>query len=232
MGKGEGCLSTESARDDVLLGTGCAFLDDSDDSPLKYDHMEHRMTVRSNPRIVMLFAIIAAMGAATVLGFIFLSTLYGVIFLAVAIFLSYRFLRFARSHMRSSLWTDDEGITFHMPTGDDEHFDWDELSHAGYCSQAKGRPFAFVYSSDRDRLITVPREYEHFEELLAELSERVEYTTFDLGPGVTIHEKLRELLGLPDPTEAADDEEPSDDEETEDDEEPGDDEESSSPSDE
>lgn len=159
------------------------------------------MTVRSNPRILILFLIIAAMFAVSILGFVFSTAVLGIIFLAIALFLSYQFLRFARSHLRSRIVTDDAGITFHMPTNEQEHFDWGELALTGLCTQAKGKPFAFVYSRDRDRLITVPREYERFDELLGGLKEHVDYGELDLAAGVTIQQKLRELLGIPEPTE-------------------------------
>jgi hypothetical protein len=159
------------------------------------------MTLRSNPRILVLVGVIVALVALTVIGFVFLTALYGVILLAIALFLSYQFIRFAVSHIRSYLKTDEEGVTFHMPSNDDERFDWEEISHAGYCTPQKGRDFAFVYSQVRDRLITIPREYEHFEELLAEMQHRLEFTRFNLDPGVTIQAKLREILGLPDPAQ-------------------------------
>ncbi|HUX22858.1 MAG TPA: hypothetical protein VMW69_16600 [Spirochaetia bacterium] len=159
------------------------------------------MTVRSNPRIILLFLIILALFVVSVLGFIFLTALYGIIFLAVALFLSFQFVRFAISHIRSHLRTDDEGISFHMPTNEEEHFDWGELTHSGFCTPAKGRPFAFVYSQERDRLITIPKEYEEFDALLGELQARVVFTNFELPPDTTIQAKLREILGIPDPSE-------------------------------
>jgi len=159
------------------------------------------MTLRSNPRILVLVGVIVALVALTVIGFVFLTALYGIILLAIALFLSYQFIRFAVSHIRSYLKTDEEGVTFHMPSSDDERFDWQEISHAGYCTPQKGREFAFVYSQERDRLITIPREYEHFEELLAEMQNRLEFTRFNLEPGATIQAKLREILGLPDPAQ-------------------------------
>jgi hypothetical protein len=159
------------------------------------------MTVRSNPRIILLFLIIVAFFTVSVLGFILLTALYGVILLAVAVFLSFQFIRFALSHIRSRLKTDEDGITFHMPTNEDEHFEWGEITHSGFCTPVKGRPFAFVYSEERDRLITIPKEYEYFDELLGELEARAVFTRFELPPDTTIHARLREILGLKDPAE-------------------------------
>lgn len=158
------------------------------------------MTVRSNPRIVLLGAIIVALFVFTVLGFIFFTALTGIIILAVALFLSYQLIRFSVSNVRSYVTTDDESITFHMPTNEDERFEWREVSHAGYCTPAKGRAFAFVYCEERDRLITVPREYEHFDALIDEMESRLAFTRFTLDPSVTIQEKLREVLGMAEPS--------------------------------
>ncbi len=157
------------------------------------------MTVRSNPRILVLFGVIVALFAVSILGFIFLTAIYGIIFLAISVFLSYQFVRFALSHIRSRLSTDDDGIRFHMPSNEDERFEWEEVSQCGYCTPEKGRPFAFVYSESRDRLITIPKEYEYFDELLDELRERATFTDFALPGTMTIQEKLREILGIPEP---------------------------------
>ena len=125
--------------------------------------MDHRMTFTSNPRIVLLFIVVVAMFAVSVAGFVSLGLRYGFIFLALALFLAYQFGKFALAHARSLITTSDEGIRFRMPTTEQESFLWEKVSCSGYCTQARGKPFLFLYNESDDRLITVPREYSDFD---------------------------------------------------------------------
>ncbi len=155
------------------------------------------MTVTSNPRILILGIVVLAMFGVAVLGFVLLSLAFGLIFLAVAVYLSYQLLKFARSHLASRIRTGDDGIAFDLPTNEHEEFAWGDITLSGSCTPTRGKPFSFVYCEGKDRLITIPREYTDFEALTAAIERQAPaFERFHLGPGVTIHEKLRERLNI------------------------------------
>jgi len=156
------------------------------------------MSLASNPRLIALALVVLAMFGVSVAGFVTLTPLFGFIFLALALFLAYQFARFAGSSLRSRITTSEEGISFILPTRERESFAWGAISHAGYCTQAKGKPFLFVYAEAQDRLISIPREYTDFDALVEELRDATPFETMSLAPGETIQERLRAKLGLDD----------------------------------
>lgn len=158
--------------------------------------MDHRMTFTSNPRIVLLFIVVVAMFAVSVAGFVSLGLLYGFIFLALALFLAYQFGKFALAHARSLITTSDEGIRFRMPTTEQESFLWEKVSCSGYCTQARGKPFLFLYNESDDRLITVPREYSDFDSLIERVRAATPFESYSLSSGETIQDVLRRKLGI------------------------------------
>jgi len=168
------------------------------------------MTIGSNPRILVLAVVVAGMAAIAVLGFVLIGVAVGFIFLAVAAYLAFQLLKFARSHLRSRINAGEETIAFALPTNEYEEFLWTDITLAGYCTPTRGKPFAFVYCEKKDRLLTIPNEYTDFDALVVELEKSAPaFERFHLGPGVTIQEKLRERLNIV-PTS---DEEPEADEE-------------------
>jgi len=160
--------------------------------------MEHRLTLGSNPRIIVLLLVVLAMFAVSVAGFRLLGAVYGLIFLALALFLGYQLGRFAFASFRSKVTTSNEGIAFVLPSAEREFFPWGQITHAGYCTQAAGKPFLFVYDENADRLITIPREYSDFDALIESVKEATPFESYALAKGDTIQALLRLKLGLGD----------------------------------
>ncbi len=154
------------------------------------------MSLASNPRLMALALVVLAMFGVSIAGFVTLTPLYGIIFLALALFLAYNFARFAGGSLRSRISTSEEGISFVMPTRERESLAWEAITHAGYCTQARGKPFLFVYSEPQDRLISIPREYTDFDALVEQVRGATPFETMSLDRGETIQERLRARLGL------------------------------------
>ncbi len=136
-------------------------------------HVVYKVSVRSNPRILMLFLVIPALPLIGVLLTVFVDRLIGIIGLAVGAYLSYHLAKFLSSHLRSYIETTDDRLKCRTTVNEDIELEWSSISHAGQCYPEKGADYLFVYSKDNDRLLTIPREYAGYERLRDEIRDRV-----------------------------------------------------------
>jgi hypothetical protein len=174
----------------------CTFYD-------KERSMRHTITIASNPRMIILFLMVIALPVAGVLLLVFAGTLLGIIALAGAAYLDYTMLRFFRNHLKSWVETTDTELKCRMPDGELLVFSWDQVTVAGYCTQERGRPFLFVNREERDKLVTIPKEYGDFEILFSTIKGRTPFQELALSRGETIQERLKQMLQI-ESTEDAD----------------------------
>jgi hypothetical protein len=156
------------------------------------------MTVRSNPRILIIYGsipvILLAAGAV-----FFFGALYGVIAIAVALFLSWNMLRLTRRQLAMRIETLSDEILFNMP---DEKvlFPWAKIRLAGVATDPGERARRhmrrlFVYNEQDDKMIAVTDEFENLDGLAAELRARTDFHELTLSPGETLKSRLRQLIG-------------------------------------
>ena len=97
------------------------------------------MTVRSNPRILIIFTVIPVIilvGA----GLLFvLGVLLGLVALAVAIFISWTILRFTRRHLSSNVETLTEEIVFNLLGDEKLALPWKQVRVAGIATECSTR---------------------------------------------------------------------------------------------
>jgi hypothetical protein len=159
--------------------------------------MTHRVTVASNPRMLLLAPVLLALPASGVLLLVYAGTLVGILALAGSAYLDYTMIRFLYRNLRSRVVTSDAQISCRLPGGEDLVFPWRAITAAGYCTQPRGRSFLFVYDQKMDKIVTIPDEYSLFGELKSELRRRVPPAIFQelsLEAGQTIQERLRPLI--------------------------------------
>ncbi len=164
--------------------------------------MRHRMTLSSNPRMIILVLFMIALPAAGILLLIFVGVFLGIIALAGAAYLDYTMLRFFRNHLKSWVETTDTELKCRMPDGELLVFSWDKVTAAGYFTQERGRPFLFAYREEEDKLVTIPKEYSDFEILYSQIKERTPFQELSLAREETIQDRLKEMLNIESPTEA------------------------------
>ena len=164
--------------------------------------MRHRITLSSNPRMIILVLFMIALPAAGILLLIFVGIFLGIIALAGAAYLDYTMLRFFRNHLKSWVETTDTELKCRMPDGELLNFSWDKVTVAGYFTQERGRPFLFVYREEEDKLVSIPEEYSEFETLYSQIKERTPFQELSLSRGETIQERLKEMLNIEPPAEA------------------------------
>lgn len=165
--------------------------------------MRHRLTLRSNPRLIVLILLLIGLPAGGLLLLIYAGLPLGILGLAAAGYLDYTMLRFLHGHARSWVETTESELTCRMPDGELFSFPWDSITLAGYCTQERGRPFLFVCDLRADKLVTIPREYGDFDALHSEIRARTPFRKLSLARGETIRDRLQNILEIEKPPGAS-----------------------------
>ena len=139
--------------------------------------MLYRLTFRTNPRMILLPIVLAGLIAAGVVAWRYAGAVVGLVVLAIAIYADIQIVRFLRRHLKSWVETTDEGLTARLPEGTTLHIPWSGLSRAGLCLRSGSRPILFLYDRSQDRLLCIPNEYSHFQELEEEIRRRTPRAT-------------------------------------------------------
>jgi hypothetical protein len=158
--------------------------------------MEYRITARSNRKVPWIFLIIAALPGAGIASFWVLHPALAAVVTLVGGFFAWNFLKLVRSILSSRIITGDDAISFDFGKGHVDEFAWDEITHAGLYREPSGERALFVYREETDRLVTVPTEYEAFEELVSEVKRGTgeRFEVIDIGSRSTINDYLRARL--------------------------------------
>jgi hypothetical protein len=160
--------------------------------------MVHRITLKSNPRLLLVYLFIPCAVALGGLAFWMGGGLWGVIILAGGGLIAWSLLKFTRRQLATRIESNEEGISFSLYGEDTYMFPWSSVRLAGIAQEeGKGRRGRklFVYREEGDKLFMVPDEFENFEALVAEVRSRSDFREISLGKTDVLKEKLREMLG-------------------------------------
>jgi hypothetical protein len=158
----------------------------------------YKVSVRANPRILVLYLVIPALPAAAVLFTVLVDRTVGIIGLAIGAYVSYQLAKFLRSHLRSYIETGEEALRCRTTANTEIVLSWGSISHAGHCFPEKGPDYLFVYSEQDDKLLTIPKEYAGFDQLREEIRGRVGQGIFRelaLTAEETLAGRLKMMLG-------------------------------------
>ena len=172
--------------------------------------MKYRITFASNPRSILVIFLVLILPAAGIVCLLFLPPFVGIVVILVGGYVAYQLVKFLINILTSRIETSEQGMKFTLNRKETTFFAWVDLTHAGYCTQAKNRPFIFLYADEDDRLMTVPDEYEGFSNLIDEIKDHIEIETVELAPGETAGRYLQSKLGIK--TDKEDDESEEDEE--------------------
>ena len=160
------------------------------------------MTVRSNPRILVVVTVIPVILLVGIGLFFLLGVSYGLIALALALLTAWSVLRFIRRQLAARISTTEDQIVFTRRGGEEILFPWHKVRLSGIAIAEEPRRRAprngrrlFVYNDQDDRLISVTDEFEDLDGLAAELRARTDFRDIALSRGETLNDKLRELAG-------------------------------------
>ena len=150
------------------------------------------MTVISNPRLFIFFTITAALPIAGASTFANFPKLFATAATALGCYLSYRLYRFAKPFLSTQIVTSGDTAVFTLPGEGDTVLPWSEINLAGKCSTKKGQSFLFVYHKERDKLITIPYEYQNMKGLQKTLEEKTPFESFFFEQGMSLRGVLQE----------------------------------------
>lgn len=158
--------------------------------------MNHRITLRSNPRLALLGLLIAGLPLFGLLLLLYLRSVIGIAVLIGSGYISYQLIKFLIPLMKSRIETSEEGITCHLSEKTPIVFQWNEITHAGLCRQPWQKPCLFVYQETNDQLVIIPQEFSHFDLLTDEIQKKTPYQEIRLEKGDTLQRWLKEQLDL------------------------------------
>jgi uncharacterized membrane protein len=161
------------------------------------------MTVRSNPRILIVFTtipviILVAAGLLFLLG-----VLVGLLALAVAVFISWTILRITRRQLSSCVETLTDEIVFNLLGDEKLALPWKQVRVSGIATERSARRRRererrlFVYDEQDDRMFALTDEFENLDGLAAELRQKTDFREIELSPGETLKDRLLQLVGQP-----------------------------------
>jgi len=160
------------------------------------------MTLRSNPRLLIAYAVTLVVVALGIGSIFLLGPVFGLIALAVAGFLSWSILKLLRRQTSARLETLTEEIVFTIPSEDKVVYPWEairvtgiaiEQDDAGRLRRRERR--LFLYNEKDDKMIALTDEFENLDGLAVELRAKTDFREIILLPGETLKGKLREVVG-------------------------------------
>lgn len=156
--------------------------------------MIHRIRFGSSRSHYVFFGLILGIPAAGLAVTFLLHRVIGAILLLVGAFFSYQFAKYLQLHLKSFVETNDEGLRALTSSKEKVKISWDEITHAGHCTDPENHEYVFVYNENTDTLLTVPDEFTLFHDLLEELESRMELARYRLKPEETVAERLKQIL--------------------------------------
>lgn len=164
------------------------------------------MTVRSNPRILIVYLVFPLILAAGIAAPFVIGLFYGLIALAAVAFLTWTLLKIIRRLLATRIETLTDEVVFHLQGDEKIVFPWKQVRLAGVARTAddSGAPRArrrdrrvFIYSETNDKMFAVTDEFADLDALVAELREKTDFHDIVLAPAETLKDRLREIVGHP-----------------------------------
>lgn len=157
-----------------------------------------RITVRSNPRVLVPVALAGALVVGAVLVAALVQIVVGLVALVLVGYFGYRLVRFVSKQLASYVAADADGVTI-CEYGEDTHrHPWEQVTFAGHVRTADGSELLYVYVESADRLLTISPEFENFQPLRGELRRYVPATDLELAAGESLADLLLRRLPSPD----------------------------------
>ncbi|MFW5729101.1 MAG: hypothetical protein ACOCYG_05505 [Spirochaetota bacterium] len=142
--------------------------------------------------MILLILFMTAAAVLVVVLFAVGMSIAGVVALVVVGYIDYQSLRHLRAQLQSRVTTTESGIRIEHAGIGTREFAWEDITRAGYAvpRDKRERPVVFIYDEGRDRLITIPDEFENFRGLMAEVRRHTSFEDVVLAPGETIEARL------------------------------------------
>jgi hypothetical protein len=143
--------------------------------------MIHRISIFSNPRIIIPFLTITVLFAGGILLGIYLNVTAAVIVLLISGFVLYGVIKVFVPALKCHVETTDSKIVFATGYGAEESFLYDDVDFAGLVKSVRKKKYLFIYT-DNDELSAngetgtyraIPNEFNNFEQLVSTVGEHL-----------------------------------------------------------
>jgi hypothetical protein len=192
-----------AARGFPLRGFPREFLDMPRRGCVLWSAVIYRMTLKSNPRILIIYLLMPVFPGLGIAAIFLLGPLFGIIALLAAAFLVWQMLKLTRRQLATRVETLTEEILFVMHGDEKVSFPWEKIRIAGFAVEQDGagrmrtkERRLFIYNEENDKMFALNDEFENLDALAAELREHADFREIVLATGETLKGKLRELVGL------------------------------------
>ena len=170
-----------------------------------YSPMTSRITLFSNPRLIIPCLISIILPVAGIFGcFIVSDIIVRIVILLITLYLSYCVLKFVIKHLRSKIVFDEQGVHVHFSRNNVITYGWDEITHAGLCKTSQrgirkletGKDVLFLYNLQDDKFVSIPREFTHFDVMIETIQAKTNFQEIELNPGETLEDRLKKICGF------------------------------------
>lgn len=169
-------------------------------------NMTYKYNIKSNPKLLFPYVIVAVVLVGAFSTFFYLSRLFAFLLSAIAVWFSYKILRSMKTLLSSRIESYTEGFNVFLSDGTKLEFEYDLITHAGLITNNDS---VFVYEESKDSIVQLPPVFSDFQLFIQELKENTNcYKDYTLEEGQTIIDWLKIELGI-----TNDDEESSESEE-------------------
>ena len=166
--------------------------------------MTYRMTVRSNPKLLIVPLVVVVLFALALTGFA-VSPALGIIGLVVAGYIAFILGRFVQKQLRCVVEVREEGLSLDLYGEEKVEVSWEEVTHLGTAREHGRRRQLFLYREEVDKLLVVPDEFERFDALVAEVAPHGDMLELELEQNETLKVRLRLIVGGDEPEPAPSD---------------------------
>jgi hypothetical protein len=157
--------------------------------------MISRITLSSNPKMIVFIGMLLAFLAAGALLIIFVNPLIGIIVVALALYISYNMYKVLRDQFKSRITTDESTIHFLLPGNEEYTFKWEDVTHSGlFVHSGKKKRQLFLYREPEDKLIAIPDEFTDFEALIDILRQKTPFRTLEQQGKEDLNEALKKIV--------------------------------------
>lgn len=156
--------------------------------------MVYRMTVRSNPRLLIVPLVVLVLFGVSLTAFA-AGPLLGIGGLALSAYIGYVLFRFVSKQLRCTVEVVDEGVRLDLYGEEKISLEWGDVTHRGVATDTRRRRLLFLYRESADKLLVVPDEFERFDTLLSEVAAHGELQAFALEANETVKDRLRTIVG-------------------------------------
>ena len=157
--------------------------------------MISRITLKSNPKIIIFIGMLLVFLAAGIFLAIFVNILIGIIVMALALYISYSMYKVLRDQFRSRITAEKSSIHFLLPGNEEHTIRWKDITHSGlFIHSGRKKRQLFVYREPEDKLIAIPDEFTDFDAIIELLQQKTPFYSLEQQGTESLNEAVKRIV--------------------------------------